>query len=361
MFQNKLLIIGAAVFSVLCSTASHAVQLGEENVPKQKFVVYLFIGHSNMAGWSEIADHEIHPRGWHFRLPEKLWEPAMAPLNPLPMGDGEHGGPGMPFIKEMVTLYPNHYIGVLQNAEVGATVRWSWADKNHRYQKGVPLYDDTIAAAKQVSQEATLGGIICMLGWVESIISTSSPESNADAKYAKSFLVDIQQMVATIRADLGQPELPFLIGMYQEGAPTTPPHRDLVISELAKIPGTVPFSAIVDSEGPYVDKSHYTYEGQVNWAKAAAAIIVEQGWFPEGNKGPDASVVTDASCDGGPDLSGFVADGKVPGGELSAHGLVLSGGCGLAEPRGEKSRPSWFYWLLVCSMVWRGWRRRRGG
>src|SRR4051812_28558648 len=53
--------------SVLMASAglSHAVTLGGTNVPKEKFVVYLMIGHSNMAG-QDLAhsDGTSDPHGW---------------------------------------------------------------------------------------------------------------------------------------------------------------------------------------------------------------------------------------------------------------------------------------------------------
>lgn len=287
---------------LICSRpeVSWAVQLGGVAVPKQQLVVYILIGHSNMAGWSETADHVTHPRAWHFKLPAKTWVPAKAPLNPTVQGDGTHGGPGMPFLKKMVSLYPQHHIGVLQNAEAAATVRWNRLSPDTRYHKGTPLYDATIAAAKAASQQATLGGIICMLGWVESMVTYTITDTNFDAAYAVSFSTDIKTMVANMRGDLGQPTLPFLIGMYEESAPKKHPHRDVVIAEIAKIPGKVPYSAIIQSEGPYVDSHHFTYAGQVSWANAAAAIITGKGWFPAAKLALGKGVVTFSSVEGDP-------------------------------------------------------------
>lgn len=281
-------------FPCLCA----AVELGGVSVPKQQLVVYLLIGHSNMAGWSEIADHATHPRAWHFELPQQQWVPAVAPMNPEVQGDGSHGGPGMPFLKEMVRRYPQHHIGVLQNAAASATLRWKLNGRSEmRYTRGVPLYDTTISAAKAVQQHATLGGILCMVGWVESI-SAWGGNTNPDGEYAKSFAADAQNMVTSMRADLGLSDLPFLIGKYQEGASKEHAYRDIVIAEIAKIPAIVPVSAVIDSEGPYVDVHHYDYAGQVKWGKTAAKLIGDNDWFPAAQLSLRKRAITFSAVDG---------------------------------------------------------------
>jgi hypothetical protein len=73
------------------------------------------------------------------------------------------------------------------------------------------------------------------------------------------------------------------------------------MAEIAKIPGMVPYSAIINSEGPYVDNHHFNYAGHVSWAKAAAAIIVSKGWFPAAKLALSKSVVTFSSVEGDPD------------------------------------------------------------
>ena len=48
--------------------AARAITLGGSHVPRERFVVYLLIGHSNMAGRDgRRADTATHPRCWNFR------------------------------------------------------------------------------------------------------------------------------------------------------------------------------------------------------------------------------------------------------------------------------------------------------
>jgi hypothetical protein len=84
--------------------------LGGSDVAKDKFVVYLLIGQSNMAGMDYAhSDGVTHPKAWNWPLATKKWVPAKEPPNGGKTqglsGNGE-GGPGMPFLKGMAAAYP---------------------------------------------------------------------------------------------------------------------------------------------------------------------------------------------------------------------------------------------------------------
>jgi hypothetical protein len=272
------------------AVSSHAVNLGGSDVAKEKFVVYLLIGHSNMAGMDFAhSDGVTHPKAWNWPLATKKWVPAKEPPNGGKTqglsGNGE-GGPGMPFLKGMAAAYPDYWFGVVNNASLSATCKGENTGMNaseldvsdNRYYKGTYLYKQVIDAAKAVQAEATLGGVLCMLGSIE---ATRTSEAVCQA-----FSDDLAQLAKDLRADLGVPNLPFIMGGYEQGATAefaiSKPLPAIIDAQIKLLPGKLPYSAVVDTKGiTMLDNHHFTADkGQPEWAKRAIALIQGNGLFP---------------------------------------------------------------------------------
>jgi hypothetical protein len=281
------------VLIVLSSLASaaQALVLGGVNVPKEKVVVYLMIGHSNMAGMDgSHADGTAHPHGWTWQmLSTKTWVPAKetpgTARNGLSTGRGI-AGPSMPFLKQMAAAYPDCYFGVVINASQSSTCRGENTGTNgsgidpddNRYWKGARLYEEIVTAAKAIQADVTLGGIVCMLGSVEATRTTEAT--------CRNFSNDLAQLARDLRADLGNPKLPFLMGEYEQGASgdftITRPMPAIIASEIRALPTKLDNSASIPSNGiQMLDDHHYTGNvGQVEFAKRTVAAIQSKGWFP---------------------------------------------------------------------------------
>jgi hypothetical protein len=307
--------------SVLMASAglSHAVTLGGTNVPKEKFVVYLMIGHSNMAG-QDLAhsDGTSDPHGWFWPVSAttaKQWTLAKEVPNAGRAtgisGHGE-GGPSMPLIKGLIAAYPGYYIGVINNASLSATCKGVNNGSNssgldpadNRYFKGTYLYQQLIDAAKAAQAEATIGGLLCMLGTVEA--------TRTDQTVCSAFSDDISQLVKDIRTDLGMPNLPFLMGAYENGASgdfaITKPLPATIDAQIKLIPSKLSLSAVVDSKGiTMLDDHHYVANGsgQPLWASRAVTLIQTNKWFPDGTAAL-ATTLAPAAARGGA-TSGFAA------------------------------------------------------
>lgn len=272
---------------------ARAVMLGGTDVPKDKVVVYLLIGHSNMAG-QDLAhsDGATDPHVWTWPIATKQWVLAKEPPNAGRAaglsGHGE-GGPGMPLMKGLAAAYPGYYIGVINNASLSATCKGVNTGNNssqldpsdNRYYKGTYLYHEILEAAKAVQPDVTLGGILCMLGTVDA--------TRTNQQVCEAFSDDISQLVKDLRADLGLPNLPFIMGGYEAGASgsfaLTKPLPAIIDAQIKLIPSKLPLSGVVDSKGiQMLDDHHYTAttQGQGEWAKRAIAIIQENNWFPVG-------------------------------------------------------------------------------
>ncbi len=278
-----------SVLSLACAPAK-ALILGGANVPKEKIVVYLLIGHSNMAGIDFAhADAATDPHAWTWPIASKQWILAKEPKNGTRAqglsGHGE-GGPGMPFLKAVAAAYPDAWIGVINNASLSSTCRGENTGSNsstldpadNRYFKGTYLYAEIITAAKAVQQDVTLGGILCMLGTVEA--------TRTNETVCRAFSDDVTQLAKDMRADLGLPNLPFIMGGYENGATgdfsLTLPLPQIIDAQIKLIPSKLPFSAVVDTKGiPLLDDHHFAADkGQPEWAKRALALIQANKWFP---------------------------------------------------------------------------------
>src|SRR3954467_13730970 len=110
---------------LMSALSAHALKLGSAEVPKDKIIVYILIGHSNMAGHVTVGtDGVTAPRIWNFQwFSNKQWVPAKETPGNLANGLSSHGegGPGMPFLKGMATAYPGYNFGVVTNASFSST------------------------------------------------------------------------------------------------------------------------------------------------------------------------------------------------------------------------------------------------
>jgi hypothetical protein len=279
------------LLAALLSQATIAqVNLGGVSVPRDKFVVFLFIGHSNMAGRDiNHSDNVPNPRAWNYQwMSDKRWVLAKEEPGNLKNGLSGRGcgGGGMPNLKALAQAFPAYHIGAIDNASLSGTSHGSVANNSsgmpgdsNRYWKGSQLYNEITAAAKEVRKTATLGGIFCMLGTIEA--------TRTSEEVCRNFSKDIAQMATDMREEIGEPNLPFLMGEYEAGATGTydpaKPWPKIIAAQIDSVPAKLPFSALVESQGlEMLDDHHYTATalGHGEWAKRALAVIQAKGWFP---------------------------------------------------------------------------------
>ncbi len=247
----------AAAFAALLlgalAPACADVQLGDQKVPRERFVAYIFIGHSNMDGHARVRDNPPNARAWRYDRATQSWVPAT-----------DDGSPIMPFLNRMCEAFPDYHIGAIKWSISAATIA-------RRYRRATgDLHGPLIAAANQEKQRCTLGGVIAMIGFVEA----------GDEQRASDFLGQVKGMVAEFREDLREPDLPFLIGKYEDGARDNRGFKQIVREAIYQVPKSIPRSAVIDKDGPYCDGHHYNVEGQRIWAHEAARLIVERRLFP---------------------------------------------------------------------------------
>ncbi len=268
-----------------------AILLDGVEVPKDKFIVYVLIGHSNMGGsTAAYADEVTHPRAWNFRwFDENNWVLAKETGPGLSGGlsGRTNGGLGMWFLKMMVEEYPDYYFGVIVTASLSSTCKAvntgnntsQFTREENRWTRGTPLYEETITAVNRVKAEATFGGLMCMLGAVEG--------TRVPADEQQRFSDDIAEMVATMREDMGIEKLPFFMGQYEEDAygsfSIELPGPKIVYDQSNLVPSKVENSVLVLSGGvEMLDDHHFrpSTDGYGEWARRALAHMKEQNWEP---------------------------------------------------------------------------------
>jgi hypothetical protein len=114
-----------------------------------------------------------------------------------------------------------------------------------------------------------------MLGWVES-------EGETALAKPEEFAMQETCMVAEIRQDLLAPNLPYVIGEFENGASSTRAiYRDTVARRILLTPTIVANSAIVSSAAlTYTDDHHFDCASQKVWGERAFTIFKDKGWLP---------------------------------------------------------------------------------
>ncbi len=287
MLVQKILLVTSAVAILFSQTA--AINLGGTEVSKDKFIVYLLIGHSQMAGViTTNNDNVTDPHAWVYRwATTKTWELAKetGSLRNGLSGRGT-GGPGMPFLKLMVSRHSDYYFGVISNADPSATCHGLNAGNNgstlsdtaNRYWRDAQLFNEIITASRAVQQSATLGGVLVMLGTVEATRAES-------VTVCQRFSKDIAQMATDMRDSLGIADLPFVVADYEKGASgsfsVSNPWPAIIAQQLDSVPHKLSRSVEVNSAGIQMfDDHHFSIAGEGEWARRAIDSLEGKHFFP---------------------------------------------------------------------------------
>lgn len=253
-------------------------------VPKEKIIVFLFAGHSNMAGRCTPDDQTTHPRCWAYGANgHRYWEKCKDRI----FNNSSGAGPATAFLKDLADAYPGYYFGVIQNANTQAGVRWHNGNANNRYWKGAGRYEELMGYARDLQGKVTFGGVVTMLGIMEA--------TSAGSSYWNTFSDDFRTTINNIRSDLGldATHLPVLLQDYEREACSqfdadgTGPKA--IIAQNAQIPGKVSNSYLIATNGiPCPDQCHhFDLAGMRTWAgRASSAYINNCVWWDNVDSDP---------------------------------------------------------------------------
>lgn len=202
--------------------------------PRNKVHIYVLMGQSNMAGRGKVTDYYAsysHPRVITLNQAGE-WVPAKHPLHfDKPKVAGV--GPGLTFGIAMAEADPDVVIGLVPCA-VGGTPIAKWAPGAYDQKTHTHPYDDAAMRIRKAMETGVVKGVIWHQG-----------EGDSNPTSASVYLEKLEALIGRVRALVGNPKLPVVAGQlarYREG-------YQLINQELVKLPGSIPYTAVVSSEG----------------------------------------------------------------------------------------------------------------
>jgi len=217
------------------------------NVPssKENFHLFLLMGQSNMSGGVGLAAGDTKPVPSVLKMryakegEEPKWAPGTHPLHPRRPNKKARFGPGLSFAETYVTDKPGVVVGLIPMAWGGRSIV--------QLSKGSEIYGDAIRHTEAAMQAGTLKGVLWHQGESDTI-----DQARTDA-YEKR----LHRLVEDVREDLGNPQLPFIVGnlaeFYGTGKDHKAPDRVARITRIREIlqslPKKVPHTGFVESTG----------------------------------------------------------------------------------------------------------------
>lgn len=181
-----------------------------------KLEIWLLVGQSNMAGHGKLADStsQPDPRVWMLGN-DYRWKIAADPLDDFQgqvdevTKDTVAGvGPGMAFALELVKRDPTRFIALVPCAKGGRPLQFFLKPANFDPQNALQgrnsAYGSLLYRARQAETVGHLAGILFFQG--EGDANAASVPAALGPRWGEEF----SAWVASVRADLGQPNLPVL-------------------------------------------------------------------------------------------------------------------------------------------------------
>jgi hypothetical protein len=226
--------------------------------PKEKLHIYLLMGQSNMAGRGKVEaiDRRQDARILAFNR-DNRWSMASEPLHwDKPEIAGV--GPGLSFARTMAEKNPDITIGLVPCA-FGDTPLSRW-------EKGSDLYKATVERAKAAAEFGTLKGVLWHQG-----------EGDANATGAPTYGTRLTKMISDFRHDVGQYQLPFVVGELGEFCVNrSDAHARTINIALQGVPRKMPVSACVSAKNlkDGGDVLHFDAASQREFGKRYAEAII---------------------------------------------------------------------------------------
>lgn len=167
--------------------------------PKEKFLLVLLAGQSNMAGRGFVQDSDKIPSPRVVMLDkEGNWVPAVDPVHYDKKAAGV--GPGRTFANLLAATDPEITVGLIPTACGGSPIS-SWVPGGYWEQTKSHPYDDAIARARKAMESGTLTVLLWHQG-----------EADCGKENSKLYHDRFSELVKRFRRDLGAPELPVIVG-----------------------------------------------------------------------------------------------------------------------------------------------------
>jgi hypothetical protein len=248
------------------------VTINGQFVPRDRVVVFIHIGHSDMAGRADGPAAlrpfftDTHPQLWTYAK-GGAFRPAREPT----AGDsGSVGkaGPGMAILKTALAGAPETVFISIGHGHSGAAGGYC-----PNFRKDKLIWPTFMDAAIELKGKVTFGALFTMFGITEYHVPDGPAQVGAC----------ITGLMAEVRAALDAPDMALMVGGWNMGgtgiySPTSEYGR-LARPALDMIPMMDPRAAVISADGLAMqDDRHLNMAGHKLWAERAFMIMTMKGW-----------------------------------------------------------------------------------
>jgi hypothetical protein len=246
-------------------------------VPKEKAIVIIHWGHSNMYGQARTPSSlrpfffDTAPGLWSYRGNGRFVA-AREKTAPSPDGDSNNNaGPGMAILRTVAATAPPD--GGYQIISIG---RGQGSAHTGQYLKGGLYYSTFMNLAMQLKGKVTFAAVFVMMGITDRHMPLNEQSGFTDRT---------ARIVDDIRADLGEPNLPFLHSDYEvTSTGTLSVNSDFgrrIRPLILALPNRINNLVLIPCEEiPLEDDHHFTLAGHKLWAERGVELMRARGWLP---------------------------------------------------------------------------------
>ena len=248
------------------------VTINGKFVPKEKAVVFIHFGHSNMRGQATVPT-SLKP--YFYNTEDGLWSYrgsyALAKEPTAPEGTQTFAGPGMAILHSARGAVAAD--SDVQFISIGYGVG---SKTSVDFQKSGVYYPIFMNWAGQLKGKVTFGAIVVMLGITERHLASDQ---------VPGFPSRMAQIFSDMRADLGEPNLPVLFCDYEQLAtgdlaPTGSVGK-IIMPLVRQIPSLVSKLVLVPTDNLEMqDDHHFDMQGHKDWAARVIQLMQSNNWFP---------------------------------------------------------------------------------
>jgi len=256
------------------SNPSPGVTINNVFVPRNRAVVFIHVGHSDMAG---RADGPANLRPFFTDVNPQLWTYAQGGTfrparEPTAGDDGSAGkaGPGMAILKTALAGSPSTVFISIGHGHSGAAGGYC-----PNFRKGKTIWPTFMDAARELKGKVVFGAMFTMFGITEYHVP-NGPALVGDC---------IVGLMNEVRQELEAPDMTLMVGDWNMGGTgiysPTGEYGRIARPELAKIPMRDMRAGLIPTDGlPMHDDRHLNMAGHKGWAERAFMFMSQKGWTP---------------------------------------------------------------------------------
>jgi hypothetical protein len=253
--------------------SGEGVVIGGTMVPKEKVVVFIHIGHSDMCGRAtgpanlKPFFYDTDPHLWMYGKGHS-WKPAKEPTGCFEAG-ATRAGPGMAILRTALAHAPDGYFVSIGYGHSGAENGYC-----PNFRRGGLFYNVFMDVAKELKGKVTFGGIYTMFGITEYHLGNAGLATLGDC---------LAGIGKDVREDLDEPNIPLMVGDWNQGgqgiyAPTGV-YGKIAVPQIHMVPDKIMRAAVIPTDGlPMEDDRHLNMAGHKMWAERGFKLMSDMGW-----------------------------------------------------------------------------------